>query len=160
MFDSDKDKIPSLPKKNWFFDKIKSTNVKIGIVIAFFVGYQELMPILKDVLGFTEDDRALVEECKQYTDDQIQNKKDVAEMWLEILTDDVYKLNKKAYEDSIVNANKLVTVAIGLRADANGIVYYRSKHGNECPVRYRDGIIQFRSKKRDTWLPIFIEDLD
>ena len=162
MSDKQKPEDSQKSKKDWVFDKLKSTNVKIGIVIAFFVGYQELMPILKDVLGLTADNKALVEECKHYTDAQIDSKEVKAQMWLDILTNDVYKLNQRAYEDSIIAANKTQTFAVGLRADVNGIIHYRSKYNHECSVRLNHDThnIEFKSFRRDEWLPILVEDLD
>ena len=65
--------------KKSIFDYLKNVNVKIGIVIAFFVGWQTLSPIIKDVLGLDDDIQAVISECNSYTDKAIDKKQNKAE---------------------------------------------------------------------------------
>jgi hypothetical protein len=145
-------------KKAW--EKISSTNGKIAIVIAFFVGYQELMPILKDVLGFTADNKAIVEECKLYTDEAIHNKEEKANSYLDILMSDIVRIQKKMYNDSVTYAQKNRKFAVGFRSDLNGIMSYRNKFGRDCPTRinHLSGTFEFYDMRQDKWLRCFYED--
>ena len=149
-----------LSKKS-IFEWMKGTNGKIAIVIAFFVGYQELMPIIKDVMGFTADDKAIVEECKQYTDDQIDKKQTKAESYLDILLDDVYNINKRYERDSLQQALHFEKFAVGFRSDANGIMSYRDRMKNDCPVRLNHSTehIEFFNQRKQKWDRCFFEDM-
>lgn len=154
------DKTPDQPKKK-FWDHLHKTNVKIGIVIAFFVGYQELRPIVKDVLGVDDDIQAVVSECNLYTDEAIDKKQNKAEMYLDILVDDVYKINQRYIKDSIEYDNNHRKFAVGFRSDLNGIMSYRDRFGNECSTRINHDTkaIEFYNLKKEKWDRCFFEDL-
>ena len=141
--------------------KLSSVNGKIAIVVAFFVGYNELMPYVKDVLGFTADNKAIVEECKSYTDEKIQDKKDEAENYLDILMADIVKIQKKMYQDSVQYANQHKKFAVGFRSDLNGIMSYRDRYKNDCPTRinHTTGDMEFWNRRKDKWDRCFYEDL-
>ena len=143
------------------WDKLKSTNGKIALVIAFFVGYQELMPMLKDVMGFNDDIEAVVQECNDYTNEQIDNREHKAQDVLDIIVSDVDKINQRYVRDSLDYAFKHQKFAVGLRSDANGIVSYRSRHNAECSVRVNriSGQIEYYSELKQSWFPILFEDL-
>lgn len=151
--------MPGTKKTLW--EHLSSTNGKIAIVIAFFVGYQELMPIIKDVLGFTADNKAIVDECNDYTDKQIDNKQTKAETYLDVLLEDVYKINKRYERDSLEYANKHTKFAVGFRSDLNGIMSYRDRFGNDCSTRvnHQSGETEFYNQRKGKWDRCFFEDL-
>ena len=154
------DKKPEQLKKK-FWDYLHKTNVKIGIFVAFFVGYQELRPIVKDLLGVDDDIQAVVSDCNSYADEAIEKKEKVAQMYLDILVDDVYKINRRYEKDSIDHSNKHRKFAVGFRSDLNGIMSYRDRFGNECSTRinHTTGSIEFYNLKKDKWDRCFFEDL-
>lgn len=147
-------------KKKSIWEHIKSTNGKIAIVIAFFVGYQELRPIVKDLLGVDDDIQAVITECNAYTDAEIMGKEERAEMYLDILTDDIYRIQKKMERDSIEYANNHKKFAVGFRSDHNGILSYRDKFGNECATRinHTTGQLEFFNLRKDRWDRCFYEN--
>lgn len=151
-------KPPVSKQKIW--ETLKSTNAKIALIIAFVVGYQELMPIIKDTLGFTADNKAIIEECKAYTDEKIESKKETAETYLDIIMNDIVKIQRRLYNDSLEFSDKNKKFAVGFRSDLNGIMSYRNKFGTECATRINPVTSQFEfyDIRKDRWLRCFYED--
>ncbi len=148
-------------KKKTIWSHLSGANAKIALLLAFVVGYSELMPVVKDFLGFNDDMEEIAAGCNYYTDTEIKKKQDEAEKYLDILTADVYKINKRYERDSIEYANNHKKFAVGFRADLNGILSYRNRRGIECSVRinHETGRFQFYSMRRDMWLDCFYEDI-
>ncbi len=150
-----------MPSSKTIWEHIKSTNGKIALVVAFFVGYNELKPVIKDALGFNDDMEEIVYECNLYTDDQIEEQKEEAEKYLDILLADIYRINKRYEKDSIEYAEKHKKFAVGFRSDLNGILSYRDRFGVECATRvnYETGEVEFHNIRKDKWDRCFFEDL-
>lgn len=146
--------------KGKVWETLKSTNAKIALIAAFVVGYQELMPMIKDALGFTADNQAVIEECKKYTDDKIESKEGKAEMYLDILTSDIVSIKDYIRNDSLTSADRRKKFAVGFRSDLNGIMSYRNKFGTECATRINPSTreFEFYDIRKDKWLRCFYED--
>lgn len=147
-------------KKPTIWDKLTTTNGKIGIVVALFVGFESLKPYVTDLLGLDDDIEAAIEECKGYTDSRIAAKDSIGDQWLDYLIYEVDMIKKKNEIDSLT---KDPTFAVGLRSDLDGIYHYRNRHKKNCSVRVNKMTnpytIEYYEERKQEWLPILFEDL-
>lgn len=152
------EKVEETPKKKFdIWGWLTSTNGKIALVVGFFVGYQELMPIIKDVLGLTDDMKQTELNCNAYTDQKIEEKEGKAEMYLDILMNDVVEIKEELRQDSIADAQK-EWFAVGLRANKDGAYIYRDRFQAQYPVRpdFVEGCYYYRDHEGD-WIKCYFE---
>ena len=151
-------------EESTFWKLVTSTGGKIGAIVGLIVGLQFLVPFIQDF--FVGDQiKTHDQEIRNYVDEELDRrfgeKEDEGQMWLEIFLGEFNRIDDRYERDSLAYANNHRTFAIGLRADMNGIVSYRSRHKKECSVRinHSTGNIEFYRERKQKWLPILFEDM-
>ena len=151
-----------MPQEKGIWKHLGNINVKIGIVVALFVGYESLQPYISGLLGFNDDIEAVEQRCKDYTDEVTSENKADADQWLDYFLYEISRINDRYTQDSLEHARTHEKFAVGVRSDLNGIMSYRSSKRQDCSIRLNRMVdpiaIEYYDVNREKWLPIFIED--